>query len=85
MKNELKNMHENIAIPLEEIEINGVKVVVAIIENGDMKTYLPKLGCTGCIATEGFFSESEGFLSERSKRALWHACKSSEYGDDLGE
>ena len=34
------------------------------------KTYLPKLGCT---ATEGFFSESEGFLCERAKRAIWYA------------
>ena len=37
LKNELKDVHESVAIPLEELEINGVKVVVAIIENGDMK------------------------------------------------
>jgi alanyl-tRNA synthetase len=37
LKIELKDAHENVATPLEEIEINGVKVIVAIIENGDMK------------------------------------------------
>jgi len=37
LKSELKDAHENVATPLEEIEINGVKVVVDIVENGDIK------------------------------------------------
>ena len=37
LKVELKDAHENTTTPLDEVEINGVKVVVAIIENGDMK------------------------------------------------
>jgi len=37
LKTELKDAHENVAAPLEELEINGVKVVVDIIENGDLK------------------------------------------------
>ena len=37
LKTELKDAHENAATPLEEIEINGVKVVVDIVENGDIK------------------------------------------------
>ncbi|PIF04797.1 MAG: alanine--tRNA ligase [Arcobacter sp.] len=37
LKAELKDAHNNVATPLEEIEMNGVKVVVAIIENGDLK------------------------------------------------
>ncbi|MGB5867975.1 MAG: alanine--tRNA ligase, partial [Arcobacteraceae bacterium] len=37
LKIELKEAHENVATPLEELEINGVKVVVDIIENGDIK------------------------------------------------
>ena len=37
LKTELKDAHENVATPLEEIEINGIKVVVDIVENGDIK------------------------------------------------
>jgi len=37
LKTELKDVHESVATPLEELEINGVKVVVDIIENGDLK------------------------------------------------
>jgi len=37
LKTELKDAHENVATPLEEIEINGVKVVVDIVDNGDIK------------------------------------------------
>ena len=37
LKTELKDAHENVAAPLEELEIKGVKVVVDIIENGDLK------------------------------------------------
>ena len=37
LKSELKDAHENVATPLEEIEINGIKVVVDIVENGDIK------------------------------------------------
>ncbi len=37
LKTELKDAHENVTTPLEEIEINGVKVVVDIVENGDIK------------------------------------------------
>ncbi|MGK0255895.1 MAG: alanyl-tRNA synthetase [Arcobacteraceae bacterium] len=37
LKTELKDAHENVATPLEELEINGVKIIVDIIENGDMK------------------------------------------------
>lgn len=37
LKSELKDAHETVATPLEELEINGVKVVVDIVENGDIK------------------------------------------------
>ncbi|MBD3841079.1 MAG: alanine--tRNA ligase [Campylobacterales bacterium] len=37
LKNELKSVHENISTPLEETTINGIKVVVDIVENGDIK------------------------------------------------
>jgi len=37
LKSELKDAHENVATPLEELEINGIKVVVDIVENGDIK------------------------------------------------
>lgn len=37
LKNELKDVHKSVATPLEELDINGVKVVVDIIENGDLK------------------------------------------------
>jgi alanyl-tRNA synthetase len=37
LKNELKEAHENVSTPLEELDINGVKVVVDIVENGDIK------------------------------------------------
>jgi len=37
LKSELKDAHENVAVPLEELEINGVKVIVDIVENGDIK------------------------------------------------
>jgi alanyl-tRNA synthetase len=37
LKTELKDAHENVSIPLQELEINGVKVVVDIVENGDIK------------------------------------------------
>jgi len=37
LKMELKDAHENVAVPLEEIEINGIKVIVDIVENGDIK------------------------------------------------
>jgi len=37
LKSELKDAHDNVAVPLEEIEINGIKVVVDIVEHGDIK------------------------------------------------
>ena len=37
LKTELKEAHENVATPLEELDINGIKVVVDIVENGDIK------------------------------------------------
>jgi len=37
LKDELKDAHENVATPLEEQEINGIKVVVDIVEHGDIK------------------------------------------------
>ncbi len=37
LKLELKEAHESVATPLNEENINGVKVVVEIIENGDIK------------------------------------------------
>lgn len=37
LKQELKEAHENVSTPLKEEEINGVKVVVDIIEHGDIK------------------------------------------------
>jgi len=37
LKVELTQAHENVATPLEEIEINGIKVIVDIVENGDIK------------------------------------------------
>ncbi len=37
LKSELKDAHENVATPLEELDIDGVKVVVDIVENGDIK------------------------------------------------
>ena len=37
LKTELKEAHENVAAPLEELEIGGVKVVVDIVEHGDIK------------------------------------------------
>jgi len=37
LKTELKDTHENVAVPLNELDIDGVKVVVDIIENGDIK------------------------------------------------
>ncbi|GKT37725.1 Alanine--tRNA ligase [Aduncisulcus paluster] len=37
LKTELKVAHENVATPLEELDINGVKVIVDIVENGDIK------------------------------------------------
>jgi alanyl-tRNA synthetase len=37
LKTELKEAHENVATPLKEEEINGVKVVVDIVEHGDIK------------------------------------------------
>jgi alanyl-tRNA synthetase len=37
LKQELKEAHENVATPLKEEEINGVKVVVDIVEHGDIK------------------------------------------------
>ena len=37
LKSELKEVHENVATPLEELDINGVKVVVDIVEHGDIK------------------------------------------------
>jgi len=37
LKTELKEAHENVSTPLEDIEINGVKVVVDIVEQGDIK------------------------------------------------
>jgi len=37
LKTELKEAHENVSTPLEELDIDGVKVVVDIVENGDIK------------------------------------------------
>ena len=37
LKQEVSLVHEQVATPLEEIEINGVKVVVDIVNNGDIK------------------------------------------------
>ncbi len=37
LKNEIKAVHENVATPLNELEINGVKVVVDIVPQGDLK------------------------------------------------
>ena len=37
LKNEIKAVHENVATPLNELEINGVKVVVDIVLQGDLK------------------------------------------------
>ncbi len=37
LKQELNEAHENVVTPLSETEINGVKVVVDIVENGDIK------------------------------------------------
>ena len=37
LKLQLTQAHENVATPLEESEINGVKVIVDIVENGDIK------------------------------------------------
>jgi len=37
LKTELKVAHENVATSLEELDINGVKVIVDIVENGDIK------------------------------------------------
>ena len=37
LKNELKEAHQNVASPLKEEEINGIKVVVDIVKNGDIK------------------------------------------------
>jgi alanyl-tRNA synthetase len=37
LKNEIKEVHENVATPLSELEINGIKVVVDIVPQGDIK------------------------------------------------
>jgi alanyl-tRNA synthetase len=37
LKQELKEAHENVATPLNELEIDGVKVIVDIVEQGDIK------------------------------------------------
>jgi alanyl-tRNA synthetase len=37
LKNEIKEVHENVSTPLNELEINGVKVVVDIVPQGDIK------------------------------------------------
>ncbi|MBT3280091.1 MAG: alanine--tRNA ligase [Campylobacteraceae bacterium] len=37
LKKELEDAHSNVSAPLGECEINGVKVVVDIVENGDLK------------------------------------------------
>ncbi|MEA3383448.1 MAG: alanine--tRNA ligase [Campylobacterota bacterium] len=37
LKAQLKDAHENVSTPLNELDINGVKVVVDIVENGDIK------------------------------------------------
>ena len=37
LKTELKEAHENVSTPLNEEEIDGVKVVVDIVEQGDLK------------------------------------------------
>lgn len=37
LKNELKEAHENVATPLTEEDIDGVKVVVDIVDQGDLK------------------------------------------------
>jgi len=37
LKTELKDAHENVTTPLQELDIDGVKVVVDIVEQGDIK------------------------------------------------
>jgi len=37
LKTELKDAHKNVAVPLNELDIDGIKVVVDIVENGDIK------------------------------------------------
>jgi alanyl-tRNA synthetase len=37
LKNEIKAVHENVVTPLNELEIDGIKVVVDIVSNGDLK------------------------------------------------
>ncbi len=37
LKIELTDAHNNVSVPLEEFDIDGVKVVVDIVENGDIK------------------------------------------------
>lgn len=43
LKTELKEAHENVSVPLTEEIINGVKVVVDIVEQGDMKKLVDDL------------------------------------------
>jgi len=37
LKNEIKAIHESVATPLNELEIDGIKVVVDIVPQGDLK------------------------------------------------
>ena len=37
IKNEIKEVHENVVTPLNELEIDGIKVVVDIVPQGDLK------------------------------------------------
>ena len=37
LKNEIKEVHENVVTPLNELDIDGIKVVVDIVPQGDLK------------------------------------------------
>ena len=54
--------HES-AYKITSFKVDLYKIIVQI------KTYLPKLGCTGCITTERFFRKVRDFyVSARSAR-----------------
>ncbi len=40
LKNEIKEVHENVVTPLNELEIDGIKVVVDIVPQGDLKKFV---------------------------------------------
>ena len=43
LKQELKEAHENVATPLDEQNINGIKVIVDVVEHGDIKKLVDDL------------------------------------------